>query len=341
MISINTRILGKRVTGVQRYLTEIMSRLTVPHRALSPPVNLQGFGGHLWEQLVLPQRAADSLLWSPSQSGPMWRRQQVLTVHDLAPLEFPQYLSASFARWYALMMPRVVRSARKIIAVTNFTADRLRHVLSVPSDKISVIYEAVDHAKFHPSSRSEIDEALARCQAPTSNYVLSVGTLERRKNLAKLLQAWSAVQDRVPADTWLLLSGSFGDQHVFGTTDVTLPPRVRTLGYVADQDLRHLYSGCQAFAYVSEYEGFGLPVLEAMACGAPVLTSRRTSMEEIAKGAAVLADAGSVDDIAAKLHELLVTPSKRQDLGHAGLEIAKTYSWDRAARETEALLQSL
>src|ERR1051325_1528240 len=329
MISINTRILGKRVTGVQRYLTEIMSRLTVPRRELSPPLNLQGLGGHLWEQLVLPQLAGDSLLWSPSQSGPMWRQQQALTVHDLAPLEFPQYLSASFARWYAWMMPAVIRSARKIIAVSDFTADRLRQRLSVPSGKIAVVYEAVDHAKFHPSSRTEIEQALARYQAPTASYVLSVCTLERRKNLARLLQAWSALQDRVPSDTWLLLSGSFGDRHVFGATEVTLPPRVHALGYVADEDLPHLYSGCQAFAYVSEYEGFGLPVLEAMACGAPVLTSARTSMEEIAKGGAMLADTGSVEDIAAKLPELLVTPSKRQEIGSAGLEVAKGYSWDR------------
>lgn len=341
MLYINTRILGKRITGVQRYLIEILSRMTAEHREVAPGMNLQGFAGHMWEQLVLPAVAADSLLWSPSQSGPMFRKHQVVTIHDLAPLEYPQYLSPAFARWYGVMLPRLVQSARKIIAVSHFTADRLQHVLSVPSAKISVVHEAVDPAKFHASSPSEIEAALARYQAPTRSYVLSVCTLERRKNLASLLKAWAAIQDRIPAETWLLLSGSFGDRHVFGKTDLTLPARVQTLGYVADEDLRHLYSGCRAFAYVSEYEGFGLPVLEAMACGAPVLTSAATSMEEIARGAAVLADPRSIDDIAEKLRRLLATPALRQESAQAGLQVASTYSWDRAARETQAILGSL
>ncbi|HZP12806.1 MAG TPA: glycosyltransferase family 1 protein [Nevskiaceae bacterium] len=340
MISINTRILGKRVTGVQRYLTEILSRLSVPHRKLAPPVNLQGLAGHLWEQTALPALAGDSILWSPSQSGPMWRERQVITVHDLAPLELPQYLSPAFARWYSVMMPRAIRSARRIIAVSAFTADRLRNVLSVPTEKISVVHEAVDHSRFRVSSAADVERALARYQAPSATYVLSVCTLERRKNLAKLLEAWSAIQERVP-DAWLLLSGSFGDRHVFGTTEVTLPPRVKTLGYVADEDLPHLYSGCQAFAYVSEYEGFGLPVLEAMACGAPVLTSAGTSTEEIAKGAAVLVDPRSVDDIAQHLRALLTERALREERKQAGVEVAKTYAWERAARETEEILQSL
>jgi glycosyltransferase involved in cell wall biosynthesis len=165
-------------------------------------------------------------------------------------------------------------------------------------------------------------------------YLLAVGTLEPRKNLLTLLHAYAALPPSVPP---LVLTGSpgWGNQTLATTlATLNLGERVRFTGYVADEVLPALYSAAELFLYPSLYEGFGLPVLEAMACGAPVITSSTSSLPEVAGAAAVLIDPQRADHLAEAIQTLLETPDQRARLREAGLARAQTFSWDRCAQDT-------
>lgn len=337
MIVVNTRILLKPTTGVQRYLLEVLPRLGLPYESAQPKFGSSGAMGHLWEQCLLPLVARDRLLWSPVHSGPMYLSNQVVTVHDLVALEYPEYLSPLFATWFQIMLPRLVKSARHIIAVSDFTASRLQAVLNVPASRITVIQNAVDHIRFNAGAKM--------AEQPQSEagrrYVLSVATLEPRKNLQRVLEAWTLALPDLPPDVWLYLVGGIGDSRIFGSSGLSgvVPPRVKFLGRVSDDDLPGIYRNALLFVYLSLYEGFGLPVLEAMASGVPVLTSANSAMSEICDMAAEYADPKLPQAIAEKLIALVNAEQKRFDMKQAGLLQAQQHSWEAAAKATAEVLQ--
>jgi glycosyltransferase involved in cell wall biosynthesis len=347
IICLNGRFLDQEMTGVQRYARGMLASLAPGLQVLRPKVPLSPARGHLWEQLVLPRRCGRSLLWSPGNTGPLTKANQVVTVHDASTLDHPEWFSGKFAVWYRFLLPRLARRVRKIITVSQFSKERLIATCSIPDHKIAVIPNAVD-ARFQPVSAEAIEDFRRRHRLERP-YCLYVGSLEPRKNVSLLLKAWA---DLAPPDCELILAGTAG--HVFrekGFTD--LPVRTRLFGRVADDELPTLLSAARVFIFPSLYEGFGFPPLEAMACGCPVICSNSTSLPEIGGpefDAADPASTGAVlyfnptdrEQLAHQIRRVMeMPPEEARRMSRNGIAWAGRFNWDRCASQTWAALKEL
>jgi len=325
---VNGRYRVQRLTGVQRYAREIVSRWE-PVPVFQPKLGGKGVGGHLWEQFRLPTLARGTL-WSPGTTGPLAVSRQVVTIHDTAFVDRAECFTRAFAAWYQWLVPRLARRVRKIITVSEFSKRRIVEYCQVPEEKVEVILSGVG-PQFQPQPAAKIKLAREQLKLP-GRYALCVCSLEPRKNLLRLLQSWAAMPNR-PEDLHLVLVGAKG--HVFSDIGLDSPPaNVHLAGYVADDLLPALYAGAEFFAFPSLYEGFGLPVLEAMACGTPVLCSNTTSLPEVAGTAAVLVNPLEQDSIAAGLQQLADDSTLRNRLRDEGLERVKSFCWDESAQRT-------
>jgi glycosyltransferase involved in cell wall biosynthesis len=271
-----------------------------------------------WYLGALPRRAhreGMEVLHCPTQRAPTRSRVPlVVTFHDLAVLRHPETFNRWTRTYSRRVLPRVVRAATGLITVSEFTKRELLDLLDVPEERVRVIPNAVG------------EPFTADGDAAAGDYVLAVATLEPRKNLPRLVEGYRrAGLNGLP----LLVAGAAGWGGVRVEGD-----GVRLLGEVQDEELARLYRGARAVAYVSLYEGFGLPVLEAMACGAPVVAARNDALEEVSGGAAVLVDPLDADAIAAGLHEAI---DRREELRPLGLARARAFDWRRVARETVAV----
>jgi len=267
----------------------------------------------VWYPAVLPRlsrRLRLDVLHCPTFRGPLSSTPVplVVTVHDLAVLRHPETFNLWTRRYSRYCVPRVVQAARRLIAVSEFTKNELVGLLGVPEGRIRVV----------PNGVAEVFSSEG--PAEEGEYVLAVGTLEPRKNLERLAEA----ARRVGLE--LRVAGARGWGRVALEGD-----GVRLLGEVSDARLAELYRGALCLAYPSLYEGFGLPVLEAMACGTPVVTSAGGATEEVAGGAAVLVDPLDPASIARGIEEAV---SRRQELRRRGLERARTFTWERTAAAT-------
>jgi glycosyltransferase involved in cell wall biosynthesis len=288
---------------VRRYALGGSSRALVPVRDVG------------WYLAALPTRALREgmqVLHCPTQRAPVHSSVPlVVTVHDLAVLRHPEAFNRWTREYSRRALPRVVRAATRLIAVSEFTRRELLELLDVPEEKVRVIPNAVG------------EPFTAQGESAEGEYVLAVSTLEPRKNLARLVEGYRRARlNGVP----LLVAGAegWGDVRVEGDG-------VRWLGQVGDDQLARLYRGARCVAYVSLYEGFGLPVLEAMACGTPVVAAHADAVEEVSGDAAVLVDPLDPDAIAAGLTEAL---DRRDELRARGLERARLFDWREVARET-------
>jgi len=339
-IALNARFYAHRPTGMQHYALELSRRFANHLDPVRPSTPLRGTTGHLWEQFYLPSAVRGRLLWSPNNTGPLAVSKQVCTIHDLIPLDHPEWFNRRFAQWYTWLLPRLAKRVRHIIAISEFTKQRVIERLGVSAEKVVVVPNGVD-ARFSPRSAEEIEAARRALGIASSSYLLCVGSLEPRKNLLRLLDAWRKAQESVPEDVILVVAGGAANARVFGAARIeTVPPRVHFTGYVSNELLPPLYSGAMAVAYPSLYEGFGLPPLEAMACGAPVVTSKTTSLPEVVGESALLVDPYNVDSIAEAIVHILCNRALRDELRTEGLARASLFTWERTARETlQVLLQ--
>ncbi|MCF8106549.1 MAG: glycosyltransferase family 4 protein [Desulfohalobiaceae bacterium] len=339
-LCVNIRILQPPLTGVQRFVKSVLPYLPELDR-LSPIKPLTGVRGHAWEQVVLPFHIKSRLLWSPVPSGPLTVRNQVVTVHDLVPLDNPEWLNPAFASWYKFLLPRLLRRVKHLIAISEFTRSRLVKRLNLDPEKISVVANGVDKS-FNPQARRKTPEVGQALDLPGPDYILALGSLEPRKNLNRLLKAWQQILPLIPESYRLVIAGGGGMKRVFQPLDFArVPERVHWTGYVQDEYLPGLYAGARLFVFPSMYEGFGLPVLEAMACGCPVVCSHGGALPEVAADAAVLVDPFSVRAIAQALQTLINRPEKRQELRARGLVQAARFSWERTAGQTMAVLKDV
>jgi len=317
-VGIDVSPLRQTRAGTARYLDGLLPHL---ERLVDVERLAWGGGGRVtaavrdawWYPVALSRRARNvDLLHCPSFRAP-WRVRVplVVTVHDVAVLRDPKAFNRWTAMYSYITVPRVVRAATRVIAVSEFTKGELIDLFGVPEERIRVVPNAVGPPFVAEGPRAK------------GEYVLAVGTIEPRKNLPRVADAVRR------AGLELRVAGARG----WGDVDVRADG-VRFLGFVPDDELASLYRGALCVAYASLYEGFGIPVLEALACGAAVVTSEGTAMAEIADGAAVLVDPRDTDAIAVGIREAI---GRRDELGPVGLERARGFTWQASAEATVAV----
>ena len=268
----------------------------------------------------------------------------IVTIHDLWLERYPQYSTKFLGQWISsIKTKRTARRARKVITVSEFSAGELMELYGVPRERIAVIPNGVSE-DFVPS-RDEAAMAVVRKRLglTSDRYILFVGGADPRKNHRVFLEASSRVRDRLE-DRQLLLVGS--PTHPFGSYEETaksfgLWGRVRCPGRVSIEDLRILYSHADLFVFPSLYEGFGMPVLEAMACGAPVVTAKTTALGEVAGDAALVFDPTDPEELGKLIAAVLEDASLRSALRAKGFERVKRYTWDKAAQQTLSLYKEV
>ena len=263
--------------------------------------------------------------------------RKLLTIHDLAFLFHPDATMPSLHHYLNTVVPRSVRRADHLIADSQHTAHDLQEQWHVAADRISVVQGAVDHARFHPvSDASKLASVRARYTIGDAPFILMLSKLEPRKNHVRMIEAFQRVcaEGRLPHK--LVIAGGKGwlyDAIFARVNELHLQESVIFTGFVEDADLPALYSAAELFAFPSLYEGFGLPIVEALACGTPVLTAKNSCLPEAGGPGALYADAFDVDDIAEKLLRLVQDAQLRAQLRGAGLIHAAAFTWQRSAQQ--------
>ncbi len=263
----------------------------------------------------------------------------VATIFDLTFVLYPETQKWTGRMWWRILGPRGMAKADRLIALSESTKADLVKTRLVPDEKIRVVYPCTRES-FRPTPSQQMR---AKYHLP-DQYVLYVGTLERRKNLSNLIRAFDKARRMGQFDHALVLAGQRGwlYEDLFRTVEeLGLGDRILFLGYVPDQDLPGLYSGADLFVYLSKYEGFGLPVLEAMACGVPVLSSNSSSLPEVAGDAAVLVPPEDIDLAAREMKRILSDRDLRQEMANKGLHRATCFTRARLARETIAVYEEV
>ncbi len=352
----------RRYSGIGQYIVQLAERLpplAAPHaftiihsrKDRQPP---RGPGARLaasWtpshhplEQFTLPLELARlriDLLHSPDFIPP--RRgayRRVITVHDLNFLYYPHFLTADSRRYYNDQIGRAVTQADHISADSHATKLDLIKLLNVPAGKISVVWLAPSDL-YRPMEAAALDEARRRLRLP-DQFILFVGTLEPRKNVAGLLRAYRRLLERGERRADLVLAGSRGwlfDETRALIDQLRLTDRVRWIDSPTDRELAALYNLAAVFVLPSHYEGFGLTLLEAMACGAPAVISDRGSLPEIAGGASIVIDPDDPAQLAEALQRILGDAATADELRAKGFERVTAFSWERCARETLAIYE--
>jgi glycosyltransferase involved in cell wall biosynthesis len=278
------------------------------------------------------RRAGADVVHVPAGLGPTRPRLPlVVTIHDVLPLRHPEWFTAALVGHVRHVLPRIARAAARVVTVSEHARGEIVELMGVPAERVVAVHNGID-AGFAP--REPDDEWLERRFGLRRPYVLSTGTLEPRKNLRAVLDAMPALPD----DVSLAVAGGHG-WHAGPIEDALerFGGRAKRLGFVGDGDLAALYAGAACFVFPSLGEGFGLPPLEAMACGAPVVCSDRTSLPEVVGDAAVLVDPEDPGALVAAVRGVLADPARAEDLRRRGIERARGFTWERAAERTAAV----
>ncbi len=292
-----------------------------------------------WMQGVLPgtlRQVRPDICHFPNYLAPVATAcPYVVTIHDMT-----LFITPGLHRWKKLLLdrtliPLVVRRAEAIVTVSKSARDDIVRLLKVPADKVHVIMNAVSPAFMRVEDREQLEMVRAHYKL-NGPYVLYVGTIEPRKNLTRLINAFAQLRKRgLPHKLALVGQPGWHCEPIYAEVErLGLGSEVVFTGYVPFEHLPALYSAASAMAFPSIYEGFGLPVLEAMACGTPVVTSGSSGLAEVADGAALLVDPLSVEEIAAALYRLCMEPDLGAELSALGLARAAEFTWERAARNT-------
>jgi glycosyltransferase involved in cell wall biosynthesis len=344
-VVINARFLTQELTGVQRFASEISRRLgksgldiacISPKKILDTPtaeelhaVSYGNLKGHAWEQIGLRiylKKHNTPLLVNLANTAPLLYSNQIVTIHDLSFLRNPSWFSRPFYSYYKFLIPRIVKTALKIVTVSLFSKKELMELLHIPEHRIAVIYNAVS------------DELRCRPTIPENSnpqdYILTVSSLNPRKNLTNLIEAYNRLECK---NIKLVIVGS--KKNIFAKN--TKNPIKRNMlpnqnvifkEALSNKELAHLYANATLFIFPSFYEGFGLPPLEAMSCGCPTIVSNTASMPEVCGEAAYYIDPHNIDSIANGMYRVITDQNLRKSLISKGNERVKCFSWEKSAR---------
>jgi len=338
-VYINARFLTQPITGVQRFAIEIskqLKKLAPSIRFVAPSNIIQHeladnlgveifgrFSGHLWEQTELPfylRKKGRPLLLCPANTAPLHYYNKIITIHDVAFERFPQTFSWKFRLFYKFMIPHLLRSCLYVITVSEFSRTEISRIYGHDRDNIMVVYNAVNE-DFTPKE-SEHREP----------YILAVSSLNYRKNFHTLIKAFNRL-DRT--DVKFYIVGGHDSNFADMTLDLDIEKNKNIVfkGRVNEKELVSLYSNALCFVFPSLYEGFGIPPLEAQACGCPVLVSKAASLPEVFGDSALYCDPFSVEDIAEKISALLDDSTMQNKLRKRGFENVKRFSWETSAKQ--------
>lgn len=299
-----------------------------------------------WEQTFLPllvKRHRIDLLHSPHYTIPLVKFcPTVVTFHDMIFFLHPEMHLYYKRLFFRSIIPLSARIADAIVAASENTRSDIIKLMGVSGQKVHTIPYGISPI-FHPvTDPEELCRARAKYELP-EKYFIYVGNFEPRKNIPGLIRAFARLRPK-DINCWLVLAGTRGwqDSAIFSTLEeLNLADRVLLPGFISQADLPAIYSSSIALVYPSRYEGFGLPVLEAMACGAPVITSNISSMPEIVGDAGILIDPTDEDELADAMHRVSSNNGLRAQLAGTGINRAKSFSWDRAARETLSVYSNI
>lgn len=267
----------------------------------------------------------------------------VATIHDLSFISYPQYHPAKRVAWLSSELPGTLKRADKLITDSEQVRRELIEQFGVDENKVSAIHLGASPA-FTMKNASQTRKTLERYDLKHGQYLLFIGTLEPRKGVDTLLEAWSRLPGHLKRDFPLVLAGApgWGNREVLARMQYLIAHEgLKHLNFVPSNDLPALYSGASALVYPSHYEGFGLPVLEAMSCGTPIICTGDTSMAEITGEHALHVQAGNVGQLTDRIRHLLENESLRSQLSASGLIRAQDFSWEKCARQTHEIYRTL
>jgi glycosyltransferase involved in cell wall biosynthesis len=348
-ITINGRFLTRPATGVDRYAAELLrawlpgasarhsvktvlpskSELRDTQGLPLQPEKVGALKGHAWEQLELPRHCGDDTLINLCNTGPVSRRRQLVVLHDAGIITNPATYSFAFRSWYRWLFSGLMHRAGIVATVSKFSASELMKHIGRRASGIELIPGAGEHVLRVPADTSVLDKLGLRDQ----RYVLAVGSRTPNKNLSGVLRATEMLSDL----GCKVVAAGGSNSRVFNGVPIQSDSLVLA-GYVTDGELRALYENAACFVFPSLYEGFGLPPLEAMHCGCPVVVSDRASLPEVCGRAALYCDPDDAADIASKIRLVLSSDKLREELRQAGFERAREFSWGKSALQLEDLL---
>lgn len=352
-VVINCRFLTQPTTGVQRFAEQIVEYLTrgtsnlvlvAPPGQLSrtdfngTPVRVIGSrGGHYWEQVQLPRYlrriSPEALLVNLANTGPVRWKNQIVTLHDISYVRQPESYSRRFRWFYGWLIPRLLRRARAILTVSEFSKREIQGFYHVDAARITVIPNAVDDDFLQA-------EAVPRGIHPRASYFLVVSSLNVHKNVGPFIEMFKRYRATSGSSTELWIVGGSARSFTAGTLSAG-GDGIRALGRVSDAELVWLYRHARAFVFPSLYEGFGIPPLEAQAAGAPVLASNAAALPEVLGQSALLADPLAGEEMVTGLQRLDADAELRDSLRAAGDSNLRRFSWERSAAVVMDVLRSV
>jgi len=346
VLAVNARFVTQNITGVQRYAIELSRQLkkllgdkvhfvspkNIAHLDLAEELDIHIVGnrtGHLWEQIDLPmylKSIASPILLNLGNTAPLFYSNKISTVHDIAYERFARTFSWKFRLFYKILIPKLIISSKHIITVSEFSKKEISDFYKTDDKKISVVYHSVSE-KFKPSVKKNSEK-----------YILAVSSLNYRKNLQSLVKAFNQLNDS-KVKLFLVGDKNRNFDNSKPPNEIENNPNIVFKAHVDDDELIYLYSNAICFVYPSLYEGFGIPPLEAQACGCPVICSNVASLPEVYRDSVLYCNPYDIDDIKEKIILVSNNEALRNELRQKGFENIRRFSCEQSAKKLLEIIE--